>query len=276
MHKRNFSVTRWVKQVLRKICRPTSHNDLVQILRQAEKSQLIDIEALQMTEGVMQVSHLQVRDIMIPRAQMVTVEREKLPKEFLPVIIESGHSRFPVITESRNEVIGLLLAKDLLKHSMNGDWDAFNMKHVLRQPTFIPESKRLNILLKEFRLQRNHMAIVLDEYGGVSGLVTIEDVLEQIVGKIQDEYDENDEAFYIRKLTNHKYILNALTPIKQFNETFHKSFSEEAFDTIGGYVTHEVGHLPKRDEIITIDNLSFKILHADSRRIRLMRMKIAK
>jgi magnesium and cobalt transporter len=252
---------------------PQDREQLVDLLRDAEQRNLLDQDALAMIEGVLQVSELRVREIMIPRAQMVVVERDAPLEDSLTVITDSGHSRFPVIGDSRDEVVGILLAKDLLPY-MSGQSEQFDIREVLRPAVFIPESKRLNILLKEFRANRNHMAIVVDEYGGVSGLITIEDVIEQIVGDIADEHDI-DEGAYIKEHGDRRYTLKALTPIEDFNERFATKFSDEEFDTIGGLVMNRFGHLPKPGESVTFDNFTFKVLHADSRRIHLLEMRAA-
>lgn len=249
---------------------PQDREQLVELLRDAEQRNLLDSDALAMIEGVLQTSELRVRDIMIPRAQMVVVERDATLTDSLRNIIESGHSRFPVVGDNRDELLGILLAKDLLAYLVDPARE-FNIRDVLRPAVFIPESKRLNVLLKEFRANRNHMAIVVDEYGGVSGLVTIEDVLEQIVGEIADEHDI-DEATFIKEHGNGQYILKALTPIEEFNEFFEANLSEEEFDTIGGLIMSKFGYLPKPGESIKIENFNFKVLHADSRRIHLLRM----
>lgn len=250
---------------------PQDREQLLALLKDAEQRNLLDSDALAMIERVLQVSELRVRDVMIPRAQAVVVERDASLKENLKVVVDSGHSRFPVIGDARDEVLGILLAKDLLplvfeKHA------EFNVRDLLRPAVFIPESKRLNVLLKEFRTNRNHMAIVVDEYGGVAGLVTIEDVLEQIVGEIADEHDV-DETVAIKDYGNGTYALKALTTIEEFNEYFATDFSDEEFDTIGGLVMHGFGYLPKRGEQLTIGDFKFKILHADSRRIHLLEME---
>jgi magnesium and cobalt transporter len=252
---------------------PQDREDLIKLLQDAAQRNLIDIDALAMIEGVLEVAEMRVRDIMIPRSQMVVVEHDVEPEEFLPVIIESAHSRFPVIGESRDKVVGILLAKDLLTYFQNGKNGAFQLRDVLRPAIFVPESKRLNVLLKEFRANRNHMAIVVDEYGGVAGLVTIEDVLEQIVGEIDDEHDIEEEN-YITKQRDTSYTVKALTPIEEFNEHFNTDFSTEEFDTIAGLVVHHLGRLPKRGESLTLDDVRFKVLRADSRRIHLLRVNL--
>ncbi|MDH5436102.1 MAG: CBS domain-containing protein [Gammaproteobacteria bacterium] len=252
---------------------PRDREQLIEILRDAQERNLLDAEALTMIEGVLQVSEMQVRDIMIPRSQMVIVERDQQPEEFLPEVIKSAHSRFPVIADDRDDVVGILLAKDLLAYSAGVDQIKFNMRDILRPAVFIPESKRLNVLLKEFRANRNHMAIVVDEYGGVAGLVTIEDVLEQIVGEIADEHDF-DEDTYIKQLSDTRFTIKALTPIEDFNEHFSVNFSDEEFDTIGGLILNEFKRVPKRGETVVINNFRFKILNADNRRIHLLEGKV--
>lgn len=251
---------------------PRSREDLLTDLRQATDENLLDNEALTIMEGAMQVSDMQVRDVMIPRSQMVVVEADQTAKEFLPIIISSAHSRFPVIGETPDEVMGILLAKDLLPLILEGNLDQFDLKAKLRPVTYIPESKRLNILLKEFQVNRNHMAIVMDEYGGVSGLITIEDVLEQIVGEIEDEHDSEEDESNIKLFDDNAYIVKALTEVEDFNEYFDVGFSEDEFDTIGGFVTQKFGHLPKKDEEVQIDGFHFKVLSADTRRIRLLQV----
>ena len=252
---------------------PKDREQLIALLRDAQRRGLFDADAQAMIEGVLQVADMQVRDIMIPRSQMVVVNRDADPEELIAVAIESGHSRFPVIGDSRDEVVGVLLAKDLLRYSSKRDPEQFSVRELLRPAVFVPESKRLNVLLKEFRASRNHLAVVVDEYGGVAGMVTIEDVLEQIVGEIEDEHDIDEETF-IRKYSDANFTVKALTPIEDFNEYFGTEFSDEEFDTIGGLVTHKLGRLPKRGETIIIENMSFKILNADNRRIRLMKVTL--
>ncbi|MBT3145422.1 transporter associated domain-containing protein [Neptunomonas phycophila] len=252
---------------------PKTRQDVLELLREATEENVLDYEALNIIEGAMQVSEMQVRDIMIPRSQMAVVNAEQTPKEFLPLIISSAHSRFPVIGESPDEVIGVLLAKDLLPLIIEDNQEEFDIYSKLRKATFIPESKRLNTLLKEFRATRNHMAIVIDEYGSIAGLVTIEDVLEQIVGEIEDEHDVNDSEGNIRPFDENAYIVKALTEIEDFNEYFDASIPDDEFDTIGGIVTRRFGHLPRKDEEVTIDGFVFKVLSSDTRRIRLLQVK---
>lgn len=247
---------------------PRDREQLLDILRDSEKRDLLDADSLGMIEGVLQVSEMQVRDIMIPRSQMVVLSRDASPEEMLPVIVESGHSRFPVIGDSRDEVVGILLAKDMLRYSLGGK-ESFTIREILRPPVFVPESKRLNVLLKEFRSSRNHMAIVVDEYGGVAGMVTIEDVLEQIVGEIEDEHDIEESKYILQHNRNH-YIVKALTPVEDFNEYFRTDFSEEEFDTIGGVVLNEFGHMPKRGEEVLIGKMVFRVLRSDNRRVYLL------
>lgn len=244
---------------------------LVESLRGAEQNSVIDADALAMIEGVLQVSDLQVRDIMIPRSQMVVVDRDAGIEKILPIVIASAHSRFPVQGENKDEIIGILLAKDLLPLFIDGADKKLNIRDLLRPAVFIPESKRLNVLLKEFRASRNHMAIVVDEYGGVAGLVTIEDVLEQIVGEIADEHDFEDDM-YIMTHDNDKFIVKAITPLEDFNEHFETRFNEDEFDTIGGVVVNAFGHLPKRGETADIEGFRFHVLRADNRRVHLLQM----
>ena len=249
---------------------PRDREELLELLNDARERNLFDADAQTMLEGVLQVADMQVRDVMIPRAQMVMLEKDADLGQALKVVSESGHSRFPVTSGDRDEVVGIVLAKDLLNHFVEeGEEAAFNLREYLRPAPFVPESMRLNILLKKFRASRNHMAIVADEYGGVAGLVTIEDVLEQIVGDIDDEYDVDDEA-RILKHTDTRYTVKAVTPVEDFNEYFSTTLSDEEFETLGGLVTHAFGHLPKRGEKIEFGGFRFKVLRADSRRLHLL------
>jgi magnesium and cobalt transporter len=252
---------------------PSSNEQLIDLLRAVQRRNLFDVDALAMLEGVLQVDDMQVRDIMIPRSQVVFLERDASEDVLLRTIVESGHSRFPVIGESRDEVDGVLLAKDMLLYAFERTDRHIHMREVLRPAIFVPESKRLNVLLKEFRSSRNHMAIVVDEYGGVAGIVTIEDVLEQIVGEIEDEHDV-EEDYTIRRHSEVHYTIKALTPIEDFNEYFNKEFSDDEFDTIGGLVVHHIGHLPKRGERVVIGNLLFKVLRADNRRVHMLQLTV--
>lgn len=249
--------------------KPKSRAQLLTLLRQAQHSELLDNDSLRMIEGVMQVAEMSVSEIMIPRAEMVVVPKDATLSEILPIAIKSGHSRFPVIGENKDEVVGILLAKDLLNFYLEGNTERFSIKEILRPVVFIPENKRLNILLNEFRKNRNHIAIIVDEYGGVSGLVSIEDVLEQIVGEIEDEHDI-DRDVYIRKHKDGYYSIKAITPIEDFNDFFQTELKDDEFDTIGGLVLQGLGHLPKRGESIMIENIPFTVLRANSRRIQLL------
>jgi magnesium and cobalt transporter len=242
--------------------------ELVDFLRKAEKNQVIDADGLSIIEGALQVNNMQVREIMIPRSQVATIDITDSPEDIIPKVIEAGHSRFPVIGESKDDVVGILLAKDLLPLITNSE-SRFNLKDVLRKPIFVPESKRLNVLLKEFRENKNHMAIVIDEYGGLGGVITIEDVLEQIVGEIEDEFDV-DEEDYIKAYDRESYTVKALTPIEEFNAFFHSNLPDSEFDTIGGLVLDQFRHIPARDETVGIGPYLFKVLNADSRQIRLL------
>ena len=250
---------------------PRDRAELVETMRAAARAGLIDGEALLMIQGALRVADQHVRDIMVPRSQMVVLERDSGPQELLPAVIESGHSRFPVIGDDRDQIAGILLAKDLLRYFAEGEKGGWDIREVLRPASFVPESKRLNVLLKEFRASRNHMAIVVDEYGGVSGLVTIEDVIEEIVGEIADEYD-TDEDQTIRREGDRQFVVQALTRVQEFNQHFDTRFSDEEYDTIGGLVMHQFGRLPRRGEAVTIDGLEFKVLRADRRRIDQLRV----
>lgn len=251
---------------------PKTRNDLLEVLYAAGESGLLDQDALSIVEGAIQVTDMQVRDVMIPRSQMVVVQVDQNPREFMPLIISSAHSRFPVASENPNEVVGVLLAKDLLPYALEGNLDQFDIHQHLRKCTFIPESKRLNVLLREFRLTRNHMAVVVDEYGGIAGLVTIEDVLEQIVGQIEDEHDADDDDGNIKPFEDDGYIVKALTPIEDFNEFFDVGFPDDEFDTIGGLVTQQFGHLPIKGEAVKFGEFTFDVLASDNRRIRLLQV----
>ena len=250
---------------------PEDREQLVTLLHGAYENSLMDADSLAMIEGVLQVSEMQVRDIMIPRSQMDVIDITDPPETFIPYVIETAHSRFPVIEDDKNDVIGVLLAKDLLRYYAGED---FEVRDMLRPAVFIPESKRLNILLKEFRSNRNHIAIVVDEYGGVAGMVTIEDVLEQIVGDIEDEYDYDEDEDNIIQNADGQYRVKALTEIADFNEIIGTSLSDEEFSTIGGLVVHQFGHLPKRDDEITLDGLHFRVLRADSRRLHSLMVEV--
>jgi magnesium and cobalt transporter len=243
---------------------PEDREQLITLLHSAYDRNLLDADALSMIEGVMQVSDMQVRDVMIPRSQMDVVDISQSPEKFIPFVIQTAHSRFPVVDQGKDNVIGILLAKDLLRFYAG---EEFNVRDMLRPAVFIPESKRLNVLLKEFRANRNHIAIVVDEYGGVAGLVTIEDVLEQIVGEIEDEYDFDETEDNIILDRTGRYRVKAVTPIEDFNAQLGTHFSDEDFDTVGGLVTNKFGRLPKRGEQIGFDGVSFQVLRSDSRRL---------
>ena len=243
---------------------PEDREQLVELLRSSYERNLMDADALSMIEGVLQVSELQARDIMVPRAQMELIELQATPEQLLPKIIESGHSRFPVVGESKDDIVGIFLAKDLLRYFAGNEFD---LRDMLRPAVFIPESKRLNVLLRDFRRNRNHMAVVVDEYGGVAGLITIEDVLEQIVGEIEDEHDFDESEANILLDRNGLYRVKAQTEIADFNQTFGTEFSDEQADTVGGLLLSRFGRLPKRGDEIVIDHLRFRVLRADSRRL---------
>jgi len=245
---------------------------LLEQLREAENHNILDADAFAMIEGVLQVADIQVRDVMVPNAQMKIIESDESPDVFIKTVVDSGHSRFPVIGDSRDDVEGILLAKDLLDYFAQGEKRGkFSLRDYLRPAVFIPESKRLNVLLKDFRSKRNHMAIVADEYGGIAGLVTIEDVLEQIVGEIDDEHDIEDEPF-IQTLRNGEHTVMAITPIDEFNKFFATDIDDHEFDTIGGVVVNALGHLPKRGEIQIVSGLNFRVIRADRRRVQLLQV----
>ena len=253
---------------------PRNRHDLEDVLSVAAENEVIDEDARSIMEGAMQVSDMQARDIMIPRAQMMVIKAESTLEEILPQIIRSAHSRYPVIGDSPDDVLGILLAKDLLPQILNKDLSEFRIEDLLRPTVVVPESKRLNVLLREFRENRNHMAIVIDEYGDVPGLVTIEDVLEEIVGEIEDETDAESDRF-IRRISDEDFFIKALTPIDEFNDYFGTRFSDEEFDTIGGLVIQALGHMPTRNEVAVIDRFEFKVINADQRKIHSLRMRPA-
>lgn len=250
---------------------PKSREELLAIIQSAADNKIVDQEALNIIEGAMDVANKQVREIMVPRSQMVVIKEEEQPEEFLPKIIESGHSRFPVIGESSDDIKGILLAKDLMPLVLGGIED-FRFEDVLRTANIIPESKRLNVLLKEFRERRYHMAIVIDEYGGISGLVTIEDILEEIVGEIEDETDEDEGEDFIRQVSADDYIVKALTTIEDFNEHMETNLHDSDFDTVGGLVMRALGHMPVRNECVEAHGFSFRVLYSDSRKVHLLRV----
>ena len=250
---------------------PTDTKSLLELLRNAEQDRVLDADALSIIEGALQVSSMQVRDIMIPRSQVVTVAANLPAKDIIELVIEASHSRFPVVGDNVDNVMGILLAKDLLPLSLGNSKEKFDIKDVVRPATFVPESKRLNVLLKEFRETRHHMAIVIDEYGSVSGAVTIEDVLEQIVGEIEDEYDVDDES-YIKKFDDENHIVKAITPVDDFNEYFQTDFSDQEFTTVGGLVLQQFGRIPERGETVNIGSFLVTILNPDSRQIKLIKL----
>ncbi len=263
---------RWLKRLTQGLAaEPQDRAELLTLLRDAGERGLVDSDALSMIEGVLDVSDLQVRDIMVPRAQMVFIRRDERAAAILPKVVESGHSRFPVMDEDRDDIVGILLAKDLLRLTVEKR-ERFDIREFMRPALFVPESKRLNVLLREFRRNRNHMAIVVDEYGGVSGLVTIEDVIEQIVGEIDDEYDVEDDQ-NIRRDAERQFTVRGVTRIAEFNEYFGAQLSEEqGFDTVAGLVMKQLGHLPRRGEGASIDGFEFRVLRADRRRIEALRV----
>ena len=249
---------------------PDTRAELLEVLQEAHERNLIDADSLSMIEGVFQVSELTAGDIMVPRAQMDMVNIADAPETFIPFMQQTAHSRFPVCEGSRDNIIGILLAKDLLRYYTD---PAFDLRETLRPAVFIPESKRLNILLREFRINRNHIAIVVDEYGGVAGLVTIEDVLEQIVGDIEDEFDLDEDQDNILPMPDGSWRVHGLTEISQFNEAFGTGFSDHDVDTVGGLLSNHVGHVPHRGEVITLPPIRFEVLRADARQVHLLQVR---
>ena len=255
---------------------PQNKEELVEVILDAQERDLIDPETKEMMKGVLGVTELRVRDIMIPRSQMITLDVDQSIAELLPVMVESSHSRFPVVCEDKDHVEGILLAKDLLPLILKNQEEHPELREYLRPAVVVPESKRVDTLLNEFRQQRYHMAIVIDEYGGVSGLVTIEDILEIIVGEIEDEHDEEEETQDIRQISKHVFLVQALTPLDDFNQHFEHQFDTDEADTIGGIILHAFGHMPSRGETIEIQGLQFKITNADSRRILQVQVTLPK
>ena len=266
-NKTRLSLFSYIKKLFDR--NPKNREDIVTLLRKAEQKSILNKDILDMIEGAFQVSEIQVKNIMIPRSQMIVVREGTSLQDMLPLIIDSAHSRFPVVGDSRDEVLGILLAKDLLRYFIEGSQDQFRLEDVLRTAVIIPESKRVNKLLNEFKDGRNHMAIVVDEYSNVSGLVTIEDVLEQIVGEITDEHDVEEDR-YIIEHSKGKYGVKALTPIEDFNEFFSTQYSDTDFETFGGLVLSKFGHLPKKGEKIEFDKFYVEVLRADKRRLHLL------
>jgi magnesium and cobalt transporter len=276
MSKELNATGRWLRKIGQTLGEPQDREDLVAILRAANERGVVDDDACTMLEGVLEVADLQVRDIMVPRGQMISVRRDDPPSRILPTVVESGHSRFPVMDEDRDDIIGILLAKDLLRMYAGapqtpGSKERFDIREYMRPAVFVPESKRLNVLLKEFRRNRNHMAIVVDEYGGVAGLVTIEDVIEQIVGEIDDEYDVEDDQ-NIRKEAERQFAVRGITRIDEFNEYFGADLPEEDFDTVAGLVMKQLGRLPRRGETVNLEGYEFRVMRADRRRIEGLRV----
>jgi len=263
--------SRILKNIRKLLFKPQDKEQVSEIIKVAFDQRIIDSDSLTMLEGVLNVSEMQVRDIMIPRSQIDFIDITKKPEEFIPYVIETAHSRFPVIEDDVNDVLGILLAKDLLRYIAG---DEFELRDKLRPAIFVPESKRLNVLLKEFRSNRNHIAIVVDEYGGVSGMVTIEDVLEQIVGDIEDEFDYDETEDNIIEDKEREFRVKASTEIEDFNSFFGTNYSDEEFSTIGGLVTHHFGYLPSKDEVISFDAFDIRILRSDSRQIHTILIKI--
>lgn len=252
---------------------PQDQDDLLEILRDAQEKKLLDAEALTMIEGVLHFSDMRVRDVMVPRIQMSVISKNDDLKEVFKVILGNGHSRFPVIDDDPSKVVGVLFAKDLLTHT--ADEKNLKVADIMRSVSVVPESKRLNVLLKEFRTERDHMAVVIDEYGMTAGLVTIEDVLEQIVGEIEDEHDaQHDEEELIKKCSQKKFAVKAITPINTINEYFSADLKDDEHETIGGFVIHKLGYLPKKGDSLECDKFRFEVLHADSRRIHLLKLKL--
>ena len=272
----NGSTKNWFQKLVQKITgEPKNKEDLETVIDEAQERDLIDPQTKEMIKGVLEVSEKKVRDIMIPRSQMVTIDINESIDQYLPMVLQSAHSRFPVVNEDKDHVEGILLAKDLLPFAFEKDINELTLESILRKAIVVPETKRVDALLQEFREERYHMAIVVDEYGGVSGLVTIEDILEQIVGEIIDETDDS-EPEDIRKLGKHLYSLQALTSVVTFNEYFSAGFNEDEADTIGGVILHAFGHMPTRGETIEIQGFNFKIVNADNRRIQQIQLTVPK
>ncbi|WP_333872860.1 HlyC/CorC family transporter [Methylobacter sp.] len=251
---------------------PQDLEDLLEILREAREKRLLDTDALAMIEGVLQVSQMRVRDIMIPRIQMVVVPKDAELETIFPLVTEFGHSRYPVIDGDRSKVVGVLLAKDLLARVLENK--TLKVHEIMRASCVVPESKRLNVLLKELRTNGNHMAIVVDEYGQSAGLVTIEDVLEQIVGEIEDEHDDHEDEGYIFQRSSNEYMIKALTPMDEFDEYFSTHLATDEYDTIGGFIVSQLEHMPKKGESLVVDSMKFEVIRADSRRVHLLKLKI--
>tara|TARA_R110000868_G_scaffold73459_5_gene213024 strand:- start:759 stop:1562 length:804 start_codon:yes stop_codon:yes gene_type:complete len=256
---------------------PKNRDELMELLRTTQEHNIISSEMLAMMERILQVSEMQVREVMVPKSQMIILKKSYSLEELLPTVLESGHSRFPVVDNDDKEIVGMLLAKDLLPYCFAKDKNDFLITEVMRPTIFTSQSKRLDILLREFRNNRNHIAIVLDEYAHVAGLVTIEDVLEQIVGEIEDEYDiDEDDQDLFKKLDDHTHIVKASATIEEFNEYFQTQLNDEEFDTLGGIILSKFGRFPKRGERVKLEGYRFKVLQSDSRRIYLLEVKTIK
>ena len=265
---------RWIERISQLFSgEPHDLDDLLGVLREARKNKLLDTDALSMIEGVLQVSQMRVRDIMIPRVQMVVLPQEAELESIFPLVIEFCHSRYPVIDGDRSKVVGVLLAKDLLAHVLQNK--TMTVKELMRPTCVVPESKRLNVLLQELRTNGNHMAIVVDEYGQAAGLVTIEDVLEEIVGEIEDEHDDHDDEGYVFQRNINEFVIKALMPIDEFDEHFSTQLATDEYDTIGGFLVNQLEHMPKKGESLVIDKLRFEVIRADNRRVHLLKLKIA-
>jgi len=264
---------RWVEKISQLFSgEPHDLDDLLGVLREARENKLLDTDALSMIEGVLQVSQMRVRDIMIPRVQMVVLPQEAELESIFPLVIEFCHSRYPVIDGDRSKVVGVLLAKDLLAHVLQNK--TMTVKELMRPACVVPESKRLNVLLQELRTNGNHMAIVVDEYGQAAGLVTIEDVLEEIVGEIEDEHDDHDDEGYVYQRNTNEFIIKALMPINEFDDYFTTQLATDEYDTIGGFLVNQLEHMPIKGESLVIDALRFEIIRADNRRVHLIKLKI--
>ena len=271
----NLPRKRWVERIAQLFSgEPQDLDDLLEILREARENRLLDTDALSMIEGVLQVSQMRVRDIMIPRIQMVVVPKEAELETIYPLVIEFCHSRYPVIDGDRSKVVGVLLAKDLLARVLQNK--TMTVQDIMRPACVVPESKRLNVLLKELRTKGNHMAIVVDEYGQAAGLVTIEDVLEEIVGEIEDEHDDHEDEGYIFQRSANEFMIKALIPIEEFDDYFSTHLATDEYDTIGGFIVSHLEHMPKKGESLIVDNMRFEIIRADNRRVHLIKLKITR
>ncbi len=270
---RNLPRKRWVERISQLFSgEPHDLDDLLDILREARENRLLDTEALSMIEGVLQVSQMRVRDIMIPRIQMVVLQKDAELETIFPLVIEFCHSRYPVIDGDRSKVVGVLLAKDILAHVLQDK--SMTVEDIMRPACVVPESKRLNVLLKELRTNGNHMAIVVDEYGQAAGLVTIEDVLEEIVGEIEDEHDDHEDEGYIFQRSANEFMIKALIPIEEFDEFFSTHLACDDYDTIGGFLLSQLEHMPKKGESVIVNKMKFEIIRADNRRVHLIKLKI--